>query len=71
MTWQDDALCATTDPDAFFPEKDGSAARAKKICGQCDVVAECLAYALSRNEQFGIWGNTSPKERQLMRREAA
>ena len=37
LGWQTDALCAQTDPEAFFPEKGGSTRDAKKICTTCDV----------------------------------
>jgi WhiB family redox-sensing transcriptional regulator len=39
LAWQADALCAQTDPEAFFPEKGGSTREAKKICEGCDVRA--------------------------------
>jgi len=42
LGWQTDALCAQTDPEAFFPEKGGSTRDAKKICTTCDVRGECL-----------------------------
>src|SRR5699024_7323634 len=32
LSWQERALCAQTDPEAFFPEKGGSTREAKKIC---------------------------------------
>ena len=35
--WQERALCAQTDPEAFFPEKGGSTREAKKICQRCPV----------------------------------
>lgn len=35
--WQDQALCAQTDPEAFFPEKGGSTREAKRICQACAV----------------------------------
>ena len=35
--WQDRALCAQTDPEAFFPEKGGSTREAKRICLGCEV----------------------------------
>ena len=35
--WQEQALCAQTDPEAFFPEKGGSTREAKKICVGCEV----------------------------------
>ena len=44
--WQERALCAQTDPEAFFPEKGGSTREAKKVCLTCDVRGDCLEYAL-------------------------
>ena len=35
QSWQEQALCAETDPEAFFPEKGGSTREAKKICTGC------------------------------------
>jgi WhiB family transcriptional regulator, redox-sensing transcriptional regulator len=66
--WQERALCAETDPEAFFPEKGGSTREAKKICTGCEVRAECLEYALSNDERFGIWGGLSERERRRLRR---
>ena len=69
--WQERALCAETDPEAFFPEKGGSTREAKKICTGCEVRAECLEYALSNDERFGIWGGLSERERRRLRRRAS
>ncbi len=68
--WQESALCAETDPEAFFPEKGGSTREAKKICTGCEVRAECLEYALANDERFGIWGGLSERERRRLRRRA-
>lgn len=68
--WQDRALCAQTDPEAFFPEKGGSTREAKKICTGCEVKSECLEYALANDERFGIWGGLSERERRRIKREA-
>jgi WhiB family redox-sensing transcriptional regulator len=70
QSWQERALCAETDPEAFFPEKGGSTREAKKICTGCEVRAECLEYALSNDERFGIWGGLSERERRRLRRRA-
>lgn len=70
LAWQADALCAQTDPEAFFPEKGGSTRDAKMICQACEVRAQCLEYALERDERFGIWGGYSERERRKMRRRA-
>ena len=69
--WQESALCAETDPEAFFPEKGGSTREAKKICTGCEVRAECLEFALANDERFGIWGGLSERERRRLRRRTA
>ena len=68
--WQERALCAQTDPEAFFPEKGGSTREAKRVCTSCDVRLECLEYALGNDERFGIWGGLSERERRRLRRRA-
>lgn len=70
LAWQADALCAQTDPEAFFPEKGGSTREAKRICDGCEVRSECLDYALANDERFGIWGGLSERERRKLRRDA-
>jgi WhiB family redox-sensing transcriptional regulator len=70
QSWQEQALCAETDPEAFFPEKGGSTREAKKICTGCEVRAQCLEYALANDERFGIWGGLSERERRRLRRRA-
>ena len=70
LAWQTDSLCAQTDPEAFFPEKGGSTRDAKKICGSCEVRAQCLEYALQNDERFGIWGGLSERERRKLRKRA-
>lgn len=64
--WQERALCAQTDPDAFFPEKgqDQLVAIAKEICGRCPVQGECLEYLLTHDdEKFGIWAGLTKNQR--------
>ena len=65
--WRVDALCAETDPEAFFPEKGGSTREAKRVCTGCTVRAECLEFALGNDERFGIWGGLSERERRRLR----
>ena len=67
-TWMESAVCASADPEEWFPEKGVRADKAKKICATCPVIDECLQFALKNNET-GIWGGTSRRERvRLMRR---
>jgi WhiB family redox-sensing transcriptional regulator len=70
QSWQEQALCAETDPEAFFPEKGGSTREAKKICTGCEVKAQCLEYALANDERFGIWGGLSERERRRLKKSA-
>ncbi|MEN9989659.1 MAG: hypothetical protein RL508_638 [Actinomycetota bacterium] len=70
LAWQADALCAQTDPEAFFPEKGGSTRDAKRICSGCEVKAQCLDYALQNDERFGIWGGLSERERRKLKKQA-
>ena len=71
LAWQAEALCAQTDPEAFFPEKGGSTREAKQVCQNCTVRAECLEYALANDERFGIWGGLSERERRRLRHAAS
>lgn len=71
LSWQERALCAQTDPEAFFPEKGGSTREAKRVCLSCDVRSECLEYALGHDERFGIWGGLSERERRRLKRRSA
>jgi WhiB family redox-sensing transcriptional regulator len=69
--WQDDALCAQTDPDAFFPTKGGSVQEALSICAACTVRQQCLDYAQENRYYDGIYGGLSPLARKKLQRRAA
>jgi len=62
-TWAARALCAETDPDAFFPEQGGSTRPAKKVCRKCPVRTACLEDALAQMDMYGVRGGLSVKER--------
>jgi WhiB family redox-sensing transcriptional regulator len=66
-SWRQEALCAETDPEAFFPEKGGSTREAKRVCVGCPVRMQCLEYALDNDERFGIWGGLSERERRRVK----
>lgn len=68
IDWTELALCAETDPEAFFPEKGGSTRNAKMVCSRCPVRRDCLETALDRDERFGIWGGLSERERRRLKR---
>ena len=68
--WRDRAACKGSDPELFHPmQGEVKAARqAKEVCDRCDVRQECLDYAVENNEQHGIWGGTSVRQRERLRK---
>lgn len=40
----------------FFSEQLDDIARAKEICGLCEVIDACFQGALERREPWGVWG---------------
>lgn len=67
-SWEESALCAQTDPDAFHPQPGGTSRPAKGVCSRCEVRTECLEYAVGTGQRFGIWGGVGEKElRRLVR----
>ena len=69
LTWQDGANCKGANADLFFPERGASTRAAKAICGECAVRADCLEFAITTGEKFGIWGGMSERERRRVRKE--
>jgi WhiB family redox-sensing transcriptional regulator len=70
--YRDDAICAQSDPETFFPQK-GSLGQmqikeAKRICSECSVAYFCLTDALESGA-LGIWGGTTEKERGYLKRQ--
>lgn len=66
-TWRESALCAQTDPEAFFPDQGGSTRSARNVCAACDVATQCLDYALEHNERFGVWGGLTERSRRHLK----
>lgn len=76
VDWRDQAACAESPGGArrFFPVGvTGSAAvqieDAKAVCGACPVVKQCLDFAITTNQEYGVWGGTSEEERRALRRQ--
>ena len=68
-TWAARALCVGADPEFFFPPGDGPALEARHIYAMCPVRGECLAYAVTADEPFGIWVGLDLHERENPRRQ--
>jgi WhiB family transcriptional regulator, redox-sensing transcriptional regulator len=62
-SWQAEGACRGADPELFFPPTEEEAAVAKGFCAICPVRLTCLAFAIERNERFGVWGGLAEKER--------
>ncbi|MFI9586272.1 WhiB family transcriptional regulator [Streptomyces sp. NPDC052236] len=71
LSWQENALCAQTGPEFFFPAPGSSTREAKQLCGACEGRVACLQYALANDERFGVWGGLSEQERFLLKRNQA
>ena len=69
-TWMDKGACRDYPQSWWFPSRTGvdDSRKAKMICSTCPVRTECLDYALANGEYHGIWGGSSERQRQRMRR---
>ncbi len=73
MGWRSKAACLNEDPELFFPIGTTGPAldqmeRAKEICRRCDVITQCLRWAMDTGQEAGIWGGTSEEDRRILRR---
>lgn len=48
--------CHVGDADLWFSESPAELERAKRLCTDCPIRAQCLAGALERGEPWGVWG---------------
>ncbi len=70
-SWQPVALCRGNHSHLFFPpsnserkdERERRELRAKSICQVCPVADDCLEYAMTIREPYGIWGGLTEAER--------
>ena len=75
-TWRRFAACQDFDTNLFFPEEESDGADeqtevAKSICAECPVGSQCLEFALSTNQPYGIFGGLTEAERRSLRRRRA
>tara|TARA_R110000868_G_scaffold234537_1_gene488218 strand:- start:1434 stop:1745 length:312 start_codon:yes stop_codon:yes gene_type:complete len=62
--------CQVTDPEIWFADIDAGfnhARLAKQFCSTCPVKRQCAEYAIAAVELHGIWGGTTPREREKFR----
>jgi WhiB family redox-sensing transcriptional regulator len=80
MEWREKGACwgitISPETDYWYPEEDDEdkalkIETAKAICSQCPVLDECFEYALEYEDEFGIWGGKTPRERRAYKRKLA
>ncbi|MEX0832902.1 MAG: WhiB family transcriptional regulator [Actinomycetota bacterium] len=72
--WRHEAECRGADTTFFFAphyferraDKNAREAKAKILCDRCAVRDECLEFAMSTDEQHGIWGGLNEMERRAL-----
>ena len=64
MPWADRGACRNSPVDFFDMAQE---AEAKAICATCPVLHHCLIWAIE-NDERGIWGGTSDRDRKRIRR---
>ena len=65
--WRAIASCRDEDPDELFV-RGAEQRRAKGVCMSCPVRTECLAEALDKRINFGVWGGMTERERRALLR---
>lgn len=79
--WRYSAKCRDMDTELWYPPRDKVlykviADQSKAICfgkdgkAECPVRVECMLYAEKIDEQHGIWGGLSHRERNALKRKA-
>jgi len=76
MTWRDRAACLGLDPELFFPIGSTGPAliqteEARAVCRRCEVIDDCLSWAMDSRQEDGVWGGLSADERRALRRRNA
>jgi WhiB family redox-sensing transcriptional regulator len=76
--WRDRAACQGQPAEFFFARSDrygvdrhdpAALAEGKRICNGCPVREECLDAALDGGDDvYGLWGGTTKREREALRR---
>jgi WhiB family redox-sensing transcriptional regulator len=69
--WAVGAACRGSGTQNFYhpdaergPSKARREAKAKAVCATCPVITNCLEWALSAREPYGIWGGTTVEDRE-------
>jgi WhiB family redox-sensing transcriptional regulator len=67
--WMDEAECCKEDNEDFFPPDNdySNVEKARSICKRCPVWKDCLAFAVTTKQSFGVWAGSTPTQRRQLR----
>lgn len=51
----------------FYSDNRTEQEAARAICWECPIQQECLGYAMTTKEKFGMWGGLLPAERKRLK----
>jgi WhiB family transcriptional regulator, redox-sensing transcriptional regulator len=76
MTWRNRSACLEVNPELFFPIGNANPAlvqidEAKVVCRRCEVVENCLKWAMESDQDTGVSGGLSADERGALKRRNA
>lgn len=73
LGWQKFGACRSADDSTYYPDRGSRAqvSNAKRTCASCPVTGPCLEWAMTNNEQHGVWGGLTRRERAELRRSRA
>lgn len=70
--WRRFALCRGRGPEQFFPSPGAGVVQSVRasiaMCKQCPSRVACLNYALDNDEDHGVWGGTTERQRRALKK---
>lgn len=69
VTWRSKASCLgvlSKEADFYDVREHYLKGLAKRYCNQCDAKQQCLYAALVTQEEYGLWGGLTPKQRKAI-----
>lgn len=69
--WMHDGRCSSEDGkynSLFFVDDETHYVEARKLCEGCPVQDVCLDWAIITNQEHGMWGGMSPRQRRTYKK---
>lgn len=68
VEWMNSGNCNNYEQSVMYPNDTAGVQAAKVICRSCVIRVECLEYALTNREKYGVWGGQSEGARRKILR---